>query len=330
MKPAYMPFTHISADTARLLNALVGPVVVYQPWRSRIPDDLVQMASQGLVEVRAAMTGDDARLQAALTEFKAWARMNPGRSTAGAGFVGARQGEIPFYEETAVNRIRSDLKRYRTPDREPDDTDAAFGVRLFLAVAQENDQAADLLDRDLNRFSSLEQAFLETLNDADPVGFERSTPGGAIWKEDPGARMTGPRLRAWARLARADAAAPDLLITASAAVMDVLMEVHGDAIGLRQLAAMRVAVPASGSTPALKAALADLMAAPPPSPGAPAAFESVPAASVDPAATVTVFAAEGRSVAGIIDHLAAATAAPIEDDRMQGHPGLIVLVQGRV
>jgi hypothetical protein len=328
MKPAYMPFTHISGDTARLLKALVGPVVVYLPWCARIPDALVPLASQGLVETRAPMSGDDARLQTALTEFKDWAQMNPGRSTAGADFVGNRQGEIPFYEETAVNRIRSDLNRYRSSDRAPDDPDAAFGVRLFLAVAQENDQAGDLLDQELHRFSTLEKAFLEDLNDTDEVGFTRRSPGAAIWQEDPGARMTAQRLRAWARLAQSDLPAPDLLVTTSAAVMDTLMEAHGDAIGLQQLAAQRIAVPADDSAPLLGALLADMLAAQRPSAEALAAFESVAAATAQPAAMATLYAAERSSVAGVIDHLAAATAAPTEVDRVDGRQGLILLVRG--
>ncbi len=331
MKPAYMPFTHVSADSARLLKALVGTVVVYQPLGTQIPEYLARMASQGLVETRAPMSGDDARLQAALAEFKAWAQMNPGRSTPGAGFVGARQGEIPFYEETAINRIRSDLNRYRFPDQGPDDMDAAFGVRLFLAVAQENDQAGDLLDRDLNRFSTLEQAFLEALNDADEVGFDRRAPGGAIWQEDPGARMTGQRIRAWARLAQADPAGPDLLVTTSAAVMETIIEAHGDAMGLHQRAAVRIVIPPVDSAPLLGPVLADLAAAQRLSAEALSTFESVAAATGEPAATVTLFATEGRSVAGLIRHLAAETAAPtdspIEADPAAGRLGLIVVVE---
>lgn len=332
MKPAYMPFTHVSADSARLLAALVGTVVVYQPLGTRIPESLTRMASQGLVETRAPMSGGDARLQAALTEFRTWAQMNPGRSTPGAGFVGARQGEIPFYEETAISRIRSDLKRYRSPDQGPDDREeVAFGMRLFLAVAQENDLAGDLLDRDLNRFSTLEQGFLEALNDADEVGFDRGAPGGVIWQEDPGARMTAQRIRAWARLAQADPAGPDLLVTTSAAVMETIIEAHGDAIGLHQRAAVRTAIPPADSTPLLGPLLADLTAAQRLSDAALSAFESVGAASGAPAATVTLFAAEGRSVAGLIRHLAGGTAAPTgspsEADPLAGNLGLIVLVE---
>jgi hypothetical protein len=110
--PAYMPFAYLSEPTARILTALVGPVVVYQPLKANIPESLGALAMQGLVEIRTPITRDDDRLRAALSEFNEWARMNPGKSTPGAGFFSQRQGEIPFFEETAVNRIRSDINRY--------------------------------------------------------------------------------------------------------------------------------------------------------------------------------------------------------------------------
>ena len=329
MQAAYMPFTHITAETARLLNVLFGTVIVYQPLSTGIPDALAHLASRGLVEIRSPLRGDDARLQAALAEFKTWAQMNPGRSTPGASFVGARQGEIPFYGETAVNRIRTDLNRYGAPDGPPDETDAAFGVRLFIAVAQENDQAGDLLDRDLDRFSTQERAFVEALNDAQEVGFDRRSPGGGVWHEDPGARMTAQRIRAWARLAQADASTPDLLVTTSAAVTDTLLEAHGDAMGLRQLAAVQTAIPSAAAAPLLEGLLSDRVAAQPLSAEALAAFEPVPPETAQPGVSVTLFAAKRRSVAGMIHHLAAVRAAPSEAEPPKGHQGLIALVQGK-
>ena len=125
------------------------------------------------------MTQDDDRLRAALVEFMEWARMNPGKSTPGAGFFSARQGETPFFDETAINRIRSDIKRYHQSDHLADSQtdETEFSARLFLALAQENDLATDRLDHDLNQFKMLEKNFLEALKDADEVGFNRQPDG---------------------------------------------------------------------------------------------------------------------------------------------------------
>jgi hypothetical protein len=37
MTPAYMPFTYLSESTARILNRLVGPMVIYQPSKKTFP-----------------------------------------------------------------------------------------------------------------------------------------------------------------------------------------------------------------------------------------------------------------------------------------------------
>jgi hypothetical protein len=186
MTPAYMPFTYLSESTARILNRLVGPMVIYQPSKKNIPDGLSTLASQGLVEIRTPITDDDDRVCAALAEFTDWVRLNPGTSTPGAGFISARQGEIPFFDETTINRIRSDIKRYHSTDPQVDVSEAGFSARLFLAVAQENDLAADLLDHDLHRFKVLEKDFLDALKDTDDVTFKREASGETLWREDPG------------------------------------------------------------------------------------------------------------------------------------------------
>ena len=335
MIPAYMPFTYIPESTARILTALVGPVVIYQPSKKNIPEGLSVLASQGLVEIRAPMTHDDDRLRAALAEFTDWARMNPGKSTPGAGFFSARQGEIPFFDETAINRIRSDFKRYHHSDHladpQSDKSEAGFSARLFLALAQENDLATDRLDHDLNRFKALEKDFLESLKDADEAGFNRQVLGAGIRRDDPGAKLTGQRIRAWATLAAAAAELPQLLITTSRAVVDTLLETRGEAIGLEKLAGSRLSVPSAGTAPVLGRVLADLTAKETLSSADLLPFAALAAdAAAEPAVTATVFVAANRTPATVIRQMAHATAAPLEEN---GKPKsvrhtLILLVEG--
>ncbi|HSO20930.1 MAG TPA: hypothetical protein VLT88_15805, partial [Desulfosarcina sp.] len=173
MHAAYMPFTYIPEPAARRLARLAGPVVVYQPLAANVPPGMTALSTDGRLDLRAPIAGEDARMRAAMAEFLEWGRSNPGRSTAGADFLGARQGEIPFFDETAVNRIRSDIRRFQSTGQPADPTEAAFSLRLFLALAQDNDMAADRLDQDLIRINALEKDFLETLNDADDAAFSR-------------------------------------------------------------------------------------------------------------------------------------------------------------
>jgi hypothetical protein len=311
MKSAYMPFTYLSEPTARLLTDLVGPVVVYRPLKMNVPESLSTLASQGLVEIRTPITRDDDRLHAALAEFTDWARMNPGKTTPGAGFLSQRQGDIPFFDETAINRIRSDINRYRPSDGQVDlegqATEARFSARLFLALAQENDLATDRLDDDLSRFKDLENVLLDTLKDADEAGFDRQAFGAAIWRDDPGAALTGQRIRAWAALAVADAVPPERLITTSRAVIDSLLDTHGDALHLQRLADIRLPIPPAGPAPPLEKMLADLTNREPLTPPdlSSIALPAADAAS-GPVLTVTLFGTANRTPLSVLRRMAPA------------------------
>jgi hypothetical protein len=258
MIPTYMPFTYLPASMARVLAALVGPVVVYQPLGAGASNSLASLAAQGVIEIRTPLTGDEQRLTAALAEFTQWASQNPGRSTPGPGFVGSQQGRVPFYDEQSISRIRSDIRQYGTPPSGTDDQEAGFSARLFLAVAEENDRATEHLDHDLKRFKALEQGFLDSLVDSDVESFSRHTLGSGIWREDPGAKHTEQRIRAWATLAAADNQFPEMLVTTSAAVVDTLMETRGEAINLQRLATIQFPISSAGQTSILGQVLADL------------------------------------------------------------------------
>ncbi len=316
MIPAYMPFTYISEAETRLLATLVGPLVIYQPLKTDIPESLSDLASQKLIEIRTPLTNGDDRLHAALVEFTEWARMNPGKSTAGAGFFSARQGEVPFFDDTAINRIRSEIRKYGSPDHPSAESEETFRARLFLAVAQENDLANDHLDLDLNRFKVLEKDFLETLKDADEAGFNRQANTGTIWREDPGATLTGQRIRAWAALAAADPKMPDLLITTSRAVMDTLSETGGEAGSLEKLTDIRLPVPPAGTVPMLGRVLADLAAQETPPSADLARFAALAAGTATtPVVTVSLLIAANRTPATVVRQMASATAVPHDEDK---------------
>ena len=260
MTPIYMPFTYLPESLAHVLAGLVGPVAVYQPLETGVSASLVAMVEQGLVEMRTPLTGDEQRLKAALAEFTQWASQNPGRSTPGPGFVGSQQGKVPFYDERSISRIRTDIKQYGTRPSDTDDRDAGFSARLFLAVAEENDRATANLDQKLSQFKLLEKGLLDSLVDADEADFSRHTLGSEIWREDPGARNTEQRIRAWATLAAADGRLPEMLITTSPAVIDTLIENRGEIIPFECLASIRLPVSSAGDAPILDPVLSDLAA----------------------------------------------------------------------
>ncbi|BBO89358.1 hypothetical protein [Desulfosarcina ovata] len=305
MTPVYMPFTYLSAATAGRLNRLVGTLVVYQPVESGISEGLTALAADGGIDIRTPITRDDERLEAALAEFTQWARLNPGKTTAGAGFFSARQGEVPFFDESTINQIRSDIKNYGTPDAGSEPDDSEFSARLFLAVAQDNDRTTDGLDNDLNRFKAMEADFLDSLDGADEAGFNRHGAGGELWREDPGARQTIQRIRAWSTLALADSRLPDLLVTTSPAVVDTLQETFADTLRLDTLATIRMSLPDAPEVPPLNAVLSDLTGQADFSADDLAPFTDLAESEPDhTAVTVTLLAAVGHRPAAVIAAMA--------------------------
>ncbi len=328
MKSAYMPFTYLPEATAHLLSSLVGPVRVYKPATPRAGDDLTALADQGIIDIRTPFTGDEQRLRAALNEFTQWAAQNPGHATAGAGFVGAQQGKIPFFDETSINRIRSEIKAFQ---KQPDakDQEVSFSARLFLAVAEDNDRTTATLDQNLKQFKSLEQGFLESLVDGDEADFKRRLLGGGVWREDPGARQTMQRIRAWACLAVADDNPPDCLITTSRAVMESLIESVDQTMAIQQVAAIRCTA-AETDRPLLNGTLTDLMGQDDLSAGAGEAFAALNGEiAEDGGVAVTIYATPHVAPADLIAGLAPDTATRSDDgaDRGGGKHTFILLVE---
>ncbi|PID40414.1 MAG: hypothetical protein CR984_03350 [Proteobacteria bacterium] len=318
----YFPFTCLPEPTAQLLADLVGPVAVYQPIGKNVSDALNQLASRGLVHVRIPMTHDDDRLCAALAEFTEWARLNPRNSTAGMDFVGVRQGQVPFYEETSIHRIRSEFRKYDHLQRPEDESNDSFGARLFLALSQENDRAMDGLDQDLDQIEMMEKAFLEDFDGADEAGFNRQAYGGTMWREDPGARMTGQRLRAWARLAADDDQLPEVLVTTSPAVIDNLQEHAGSLV---QLASFRPGLPNEAGGPLLGRVLAGL-ADGSISLDTASVMAALPADDSDANVCVSLYALSDQPPTTFIQGLVPGV--PIRTNKVRTGHTLIVLIEG--
>ncbi|MDL2269362.1 hypothetical protein LJC71_07535 [Desulfosarcina sp. OttesenSCG-928-A07] len=258
MTPTYMPFTYISPAVAETLAALVGPVVVYQPMDPPAHDSLTALSDQGKIQLRTPVSDDTDKLGKTLAELFQWGRLSPGKSTAGTDFLSGQKDAVPFFDETAVSRIRADIKKYSDPAEPVETTDLIFSARLFLAVAQENDMAVETLNTDLDQFKTLEQGFLDVLEDADTPDFDRNGIRAKAFPEDLGARQTLQRLRAWAMVAAKDPDLSNLWVTTSPAIMDTLVEYYEDALGLNTLATIHLKIPEKNTPPLLEPILKDL------------------------------------------------------------------------
>ncbi|HSO18256.1 MAG TPA: hypothetical protein VLT88_02290, partial [Desulfosarcina sp.] len=219
--------------------------------------------------------------------------------------------------ETAVNRIRSDIRRFQSAGQPADPAEAAFSLRLFLALAQENDMAVDGLDQDLFRINALEKNFLETLNDADDAAFSRQGIGSVLWREDPGARLTAQRIRAWAGLAAADADLPQWLLTTSPAVMAAVLEAHANDCPIEKVAHTRLSVPFEDGPPILGEALEAMAIAESISAVDLSAFHLPTADGTDASVIeVSLYAASDRTPADVLRRMAPKSVpAPASADR---------------
>lgn len=219
---AFFPFTFISDALASACHDRFGPVVVYQPAAGCTPAPLEALAASGRIILRFPVRGEDRRLAELARHFQSWGQLHSGDAAALKKFA-----ENGFYNQEFAPEIRTEiLKGERAPEPDPG---PVFHARLFLLLAQEYDQQATELREDLERTDSAGRAlFARMKGDAEEFpGFSADFGDTArAFAVDPGAYMTGPRLRAWRRLMAADPDPPRLLITSSAAVIDDLRERH--------------------------------------------------------------------------------------------------------
>lgn len=331
MKPVYMPFTYLTEPTARILSALMGPVLVYQPLENRIDGSLTALADQGLIDIRTPLTGDENRLAAALSEFTQWAGENPGRSTPGADYVGSLQGTVPYFDDSSISRIRSEIKQYKGRPADTNAQETGFGARLFLAAAEQNDRATAHLDQNLEHFKALEQGFLDSLPQGDEAEFSRHALGLQLWREDPGAKRTEQRIRSWATLAVADSEWPNcFIITTSPAVVDMLVESWDAVMSIEQLASIPLAIASDDAPLILNTVLAELAVRDFLTTDACDALVALKSDDPDaPAIVVTLYAAIDCPPASMLRKLAPAGARRAEKktDPTKVHHTLIVLVE---
>lgn len=330
MKPVYMPFTYLTEPTARILSVLMGPVVVYQPLENRVDGSLTALADQGLIDIRTPLTGDENRLSAALSEFTQWAGQNPGRSTPGADYVGAQQGNVPYYDDSSISRIRSEIKKYKGWPANTNAQETGFSARLFLAAAEQNDRTTAHLDQNLRQFKALEQGFLDSLAQGDEADFNRHALGSQLWQEDPGAKRTEQRIRSWATLAAADPELPELFITTSPAVVDLLIETGDAVMPIEQLARIPLAIASDDAPPNLNVVLSELAVRDSLTADASDALVASKNSDPDaPAIVVTLYAAIDCPPGAMVRQIAPAGAswADKKPDPAKTHHTLIVLVE---
>ncbi|MFO7963803.1 MAG: hypothetical protein R6U50_07775 [Desulfobacterales bacterium] len=221
MKSLYFPFTTLSAEAAKRLNSFFSQTVVYGIGYAT-ENDVSLSGEDQPVYVKTPVSGDEDRLASVLKAYKNWANIHDDRSTA---FLTARRSPVPFYSDTAVSRIKADIKK-RIGAEAPTETpvDDVFVARLFLALAQEHDaQEITAMDR-LMTIEQMEQDLYDGLK-GEPEKLERLLSAGrGDAQADLGEYMVSERMRSWSILHLNDPEEYTVYATDSTSVITHLLE----------------------------------------------------------------------------------------------------------
>lgn len=225
MKPVYFPFTYINDVAASLLCACFGQVTVYHPGAHNIPENMQRLAKEGMLDLRIPVSGDEARLEALIKEYKEWGELHQKSDTAFLKAIGER---TPFFDDTFSTQLASQIKNIRDGNYSIEKPDILFNARLFLCLAQDYDIMQDGINRDLIFVYEMEKKLLEGLTHEDELFFSKNTGNSLQIADDSGKYKIKERIEAWTCLMSKDKEKPRFFITGSRDAFDFVIEKAGD------------------------------------------------------------------------------------------------------
>lgn len=237
MKPVYFPFTYINDTVARDLYACFGQITVYQPSTHDIPENMQRLADKGLLDIKVPVSGDEAKLEALIKEYKEWGELH---QKSDAAFLKAIGERVPFFDDTFSTQLASQIKRIRDDNYSKEKPDILFNARLFLCLAQDYDIMQDGINRDLISVYEMEKKLLEGLTHEDEEFFIKKTGSSLQAADDSGKYKIKERIEAWTYLMSNDKENPRLFITGSRDAFDFIIEKSGDIKEVVELASVPV------------------------------------------------------------------------------------------
>jgi len=225
MKPVYFPFTYINDAAARDLHACLGQITVYQPGAHDIPENMQRLAVEGVLDLKVPVSGDEARLEALIKEYKEWGELHQKSDTAFLKAIGER---VPFFDDTFSTEIASQIKKIRDEQNSTEKPGILFNTRLFLCLAQDYDLVQDGINRDLISVYEMEKKLLDGLTHEDEVFFSKNT-GDPLQAPDNSVKYKiKERIEAWTYLMSNDVEMPGFFVTNNKDAFDYIIEKAGD------------------------------------------------------------------------------------------------------
>lgn len=219
--PVYFPMTYLPAASLNRLAACFGKTRVYRPAESPLPGAMRAAVQQGRLEIETPAVAEPDELAAQLEAYYAWAAENKGVDLAA---IKGQDAGTPFFGDNTVSGIRQNIRELGDPGASAETQDPLLEARLFLSMAQELDRQDNDLEESLDEVRVREDRMLLELMGAADHHPEVEAAMQGIAVADPGAYMTGSRIKAWWQLARAGDGPGNLLVTDSRTVCDYLVE----------------------------------------------------------------------------------------------------------
>jgi hypothetical protein len=222
--PLYFPFAVASPASMVRLKSYFEKIAVYQALDYPTQKASAPGMDNDLWQIITPVAGDEKEIAAVLKDFKNYIDLHKDAPLA---FLKAQSSRIPFFTDTSVSKIRSDLKNLAAGNAAAQNTaeparDSLFAARLFLAAAKEHDvHYFDLLEAMASQ-EKMEQTLYDRIK-GEPGDVERLFP--ALTQnadEDPGNTMTEERIKAWSVVLLHDSSPPGVFVTDSPAVMNYL------------------------------------------------------------------------------------------------------------
>ncbi len=234
MKPIYFPFTYIPRPVAAAIYACFGKTIIYQPSSKNIPEEIHKLAGRGVLDIRMSENPggkDEEKLSAILKEYNAWANLHQGSKGIQLDFFKARRNKIPFFHDTSISQIKTDIKDITGENTARKKSDPLFNARLFLSIAQNFDMQNDKIIRDIASFETARMDLIKSLKGEDETsplvpGYKDEFKSVNLADYD---YMIQERIEAWALLMCCDPMQyreemSGLFVTSSRQAIDYLLE----------------------------------------------------------------------------------------------------------
>lgn len=216
MKPIYFPFTYISEQVAKALNAYFERVVVYQPSSSlNTPKTMQKLAENGVIDIRIPIKDNEDKLNAIVKDYKTWANVH---QASGMSFFKNKPNKIPFFDES-YTQISADIKKQKDDIPSNEKQDIVFSARVFLQIAQEFDIQNWEVNDKLSSIEKMEQDLIKNLKGENFLREKKATVA-----DNQSEYMIADRIKAWSYLLQNDQKISPVFVTNSKTAFEYLID----------------------------------------------------------------------------------------------------------